>query len=178
MITQFPNLADLRIVYTLARDYAERFFPTLEYRKLVFVPTEIDDVHDEISDREKVFEAPVHLVAFVAPEGETHPLTRFGLEQVRNIELQITVPHLIDASLATQDDDSKEVKLLAKIGDRIMFSGFVYDILEIHRDKMWANTDIPITFKMRAARYRADASKYAEKTDRVLQWTEREGSGW
>lgn len=160
MITTFPNFADYNLVLMLEKDRAERFCPVVKYKKLVLEETEIDDIHKEIAESRKRFLDPVLVRGYVEPDGETHPLTRFGIEQVRNVVLNICVAHMVESGLATQDRDTKEVAQTCAVGDRFEFSGFLYDILEIRRGKMWGCTDIPIWFQFRSERVRFDAVQF------------------
>ena len=170
MITTFPNLGDLNIVYILVRNWANRFFPVVPYKRLVITESEVFKVHQEIAESNKRFDDTVSLRGFIKPDVETHPLSKFGSEEVRSVEMVVTVPHLLDVGLATQDDVTREVVLICATGDRFTYSGFEYDVLEVRRGHMWANTDIPVDFLFRAERFRPDADSYAGRDDAVEEW--------
>jgi len=144
----------------LAEERADRLFPVVQYEKLTIVEGEVDEIHDEITDMAKAFEAAVALRGFVAPEQERHPLAKHGIEKVRNVILSVTVPHLIAAALATQDAVTLEVDLRSETRDRFTFSTMLYDILEVRRGRMFANTDIPIYIDFLAERYRPESTSY------------------
>jgi len=158
MQTQFPSSADLDHIYMLVRNMTDRLYPTVQYKVLTMPPGEIDPVHLEIDDESKQFSDPVLLRGFVQPNQETHPLTRFGIEKVRDTVLSVSVPHLLDAGFITQDSSTREISFTGcGVGDRFVFSTLIYDVNEIRRGKMWANTDIPVFFEFLATRYRPES---------------------
>ena len=76
--------------------------------------------------------------------------------------MQISVPHLIKAGLATQNPVSLDLTLSCRIGDRFTYSLYTYDILDITRGKMWANTDIPLFYNFRAEIFRDESTPYSD----------------
>jgi hypothetical protein len=160
MKTELFGLEDYDLAIMLAKERADRLYPLVPYRRLILRPSEIDDIHKEIEETRKRFSDPVMLRGFVEPDQETYPLNRFGLEQVRNVVLHVVVLNLIEAGLASQDRNTREVKLHCSIGDRFTFSGYVYDVLSIAREHHWTNTDIPLDFAIRAERFRSEATEF------------------
>jgi hypothetical protein len=156
--------------YRLIEDWCNRHFPVVQYRKLAWVEDEIDDVHRELPDRHKRFEDSIALRAYVdTGEPQRTPHSRFGLERVRKPALVVSVPHLISAGLAQQDDTSWIVTVSAESGDRFIFSTGDYDgaeieyeVLSVQRGRMFGNTDIPLTFRLPSERRRLDSSEYAD----------------
>ena len=160
MQTTFPSLGDLGIIYALQKERGDRSFPVVAYRRLILVASEIDDIHHEIEEEDKQFADPVDLRVYVIPDEETHPMNDFGIEQKRDLKMEVTVPHLLEVGLATQDVSTKVVTLLCVSGDRFVFSGIVYNVLEIKRKRHYANTDIPILYQMTASRFREEAEEF------------------
>jgi len=162
LITQFPSHEDIRIAYKLTEESCERHFPTIKYRKLIIEETYVDDVHDEIEETEKQFANPVTTKGYVEPDEESYSLGRFGLDKARNVILSVSVPHMIRAGLAQQDSVSLDVTLACRIGDRFTYSKLVYDILDIVRGRMFANTDIPLFYNFRAELFRDESDLFVE----------------
>lgn len=160
MFTEFPNHEDLGITYRLLLEYGDRYYPLISYRKLILVPTEIDEIHGEIEDREKEFSDYFQVKGYVDTDQETHPHTRFGVERTRNAVLHISVPHMLAMNLAIQNPATKVITLNCATGDRFIYSDFEYDVLEVRRGKMWANTDIPLYFDFRAEKYRPVSTQF------------------
>jgi len=162
MITSLPNYKDLELAYMLVRERCDRFFPLIPYYHLIETASEIDDVHMEIDEEQKVFADAVQLRAYMVPEGETYPLKTFGSEQARNTVLIASVPHLIDVGMLTQDVDTKQITRILDTGDRFDFGGYRYDVLAVSKRSLWGNTDIAIDFSIRAERYRPISTDYTE----------------
>jgi hypothetical protein len=123
----------LDIVYALQKERGDRSFPVVAYRRLTLVASEIDDIHHEIDEEDKEFADPVDLRVYVIPDEETHPMDDFGVEQKRDLKIEVTVPHLLEAGLATQDEGTEEVTLLCLSGDRFVFSGGGRIVVELGR---------------------------------------------
>jgi len=144
------------------KERCDRFFPLIPYYHLIETLSEIDDVHMETDEEQKVFAAAVQLRAYILPDSETYPLKTFGSEQVRNTVLTASVPHLIDVGLLEQDVDTKKITRILKTGDRFDFGGYRYDVLSVAKGNLWGNTDIAIDFNFRAERLRPISTEYTE----------------
>jgi hypothetical protein len=158
--TRFPGLRDLNNAHRLLRHRDRRFFPLLQYKQLNSEPPAVDPIHLEIPEHEKTFDDAIEVRAFVSPEGESYPYSRFGVEQQRNTTLQVSVPSLLDAGLATEDDDTRAITLEAKPGDRFFYDESWFDITQIRRFQLWGNTDIPLVYEFMSERVRLDAADY------------------
>lgn len=159
-----PRLLDIGYAYNELQARSTRFFPLVSYYRILTTPADPDDIHGELPDYLKKFSDPVLLRAFVRPDPETHPLTSFGLEQVRDVTLEVDIKSLVDAGLAEQNTTTWEVTLNCKIGDRFVFGKpveYVYNILEIARGESFFSTDIPLYYLFKATRYRDEASEFS-----------------
>jgi len=157
----FPAVADLDVVYRMIMECCDRHFPLVEYRRLA-QPTdaEIDEVHDEVPEYRKRWEPAVRLRAYCLPSEESHPMTVFGIEELRDVVLFAAVPCLIETGLAVQDPASRQVRLTAGVGDRFTYTRDVqYDVLEWRIGRTFANTDIPTEFQAIAERVRLQATE-------------------
>ena len=164
MITNFPILNDLNLVRMLVREHADRHFPLLQYKQIT-ASAAFDTYHDEVPEDMKRWLDPVELRGYVVPEGQTHPLTIFGIEEVRGTQLFADVRNLVAAGLATEDATTREVILTARSGDRFTYSdGVVYDVLEWRLGATFANTDSPIFYMATAERVRRPATDFEPLT--------------
>jgi hypothetical protein len=160
MLTNWPALGDLNIVYTLVKEWCDRHYPLITYKVLNIDETKVDSVHEELPDYNKTWTDKT-LRAFAAPTEQGFPLTVFGIEELRDVVLHVSVPHLIAAGLATQDAVSKEVTLLAKTGDRFLYTrNVLYTILTWKIGGTFANTDVPVFYVAAAEKVHLDAYEY------------------
>lgn len=165
MEAKFPNLSDLTYLFALGAEQCERFFPVIAYRRLINARF-FDELHREASETSKVFAADIPLYGYVVPADETHPLSILGVERVRDLSLFVTVPHLIRTGLATQNSQTREVRLIAHAGDRFVYSnGVVYDILEWRLGPPYANTDVPLLYQAKCEIFRPDSDELEPQAD-------------
>ena len=158
MFTPFPTIIDLQLLHALVKDMSDRFFPLIRYKRLNKNATVIDPVHREVRETSKQFYDEIDVRAFPIPEDEKLPLTKFALEELRNVTFQISVPSLLEAGLIIQDGTTMEITLLCGIGDRMFHSyGLEYEVLSVKRGKMFGSTDIPLYYLFVTERFREDA---------------------
>ena len=159
--TAFPHLEDLTIVYRLVTDWCDRFFPIVRFKRLLWNDDELDQVHNEIPERAKRWSELFDLRAYAEPANQQYMLSRFATSEERPVPLQVSVPHLIEAKLAWQDPDSLEITLIAKAGDRFVFSEEIeHDVLTVRRGKMFGNTDIPVFYIFDTMRRHEESDVY------------------
>lgn len=157
----FPNNRDINAVYKLLSDYTRLFCPVVEYRVLDVATSELNPVYLELDASERTWEDAVDLNAYVIPEDETYPLTKYGLEQVRDIALQVAVPDLVTAGFVTQDPDTWEIEdNKCSAGDRFFYSDIEYQVLDVVRGEHFGNSDIPIFFLFGCEKVRPESDKY------------------
>ena len=161
METKFAGLLDLKAPYMLMLDYTRLHFPIIEYRVLDVEDVQLDEIHLEIDEGEKTFLPAVEIRAYAVPEEEQYTLSRYGLEQVRDLVVQVSIPDLIIADLATQDLDTFVVTPVLGIGDRFFYSDIEYDVLERYRGPSFGNTDIPLWFFLNCEKRRPSSEYYA-----------------
>ena len=156
----YPASVEIEQIYRWLREHSQRFFPRIDYRQLLPpTPAEIDEVHEEVPEYQKRWAEAIQLRAYCLPSDESHPMTVFGIEELRDVVLFVTVPCLEDAGLATRS--GSQVKLVAATGDRFHYSQDTwYDILEWRRGRNWANMDAPLEYQAIAERVRREAQDY------------------
>jgi len=162
MQTAFPHLDDLPLVYKLVEDYCDRFFPVVKYKRLIFNDDEKDSAHNEIPERAKRWSVSFDLRVYADPADQQYLMDRFGTAEERPVPLQVSVPHLLKAELAWQDPVTKEIVLVAKAGDRFVYSEEIeHDVLTVRRGKMFGNTDIPVYFQFDTMRLPLESDAFA-----------------
>ena len=160
METGFPSLEDTDLQYLLLKEFCDRYYPLLEYTQLDKVLSVHDEVHDEVHDGDKVWKEAVQLRAYVVPAAQAYPLTVFGIEELRDAVLQVSVPNLLAVELATRDESSKVVELVATVGDRFTFNDELYEVLVWRIGQTFANTDVPLLFAANCVKVHFPASPY------------------
>ena len=161
MRTTFPSVIDLNAVYRILWDYTRFHFPIVNYRVLDVEDQELDPVYLEVAESGKSWEDAVELRAYFVPDEETYPLTRYGLEQVRDVVVQVAVPDLVQTGLVTMDPDTYVQTLVCGIGDRFEYSGVEYDVLQIVRGPHFGNTDVPIYYFMNCEKVRPESDQHS-----------------
>jgi len=154
MLTNFPIERDIEIAYKLMKHWCDRFFPVVPYRLLQTTFEELEDVHGEIPEEDKRWSDPVEVRAFVNPEPPMQTLGKFGLEEERHVDMSISIPHLVAAGMATQDENY-EVSMIARIGDHFTFHDVIYEVLVVKPGARFANTDLILYMDFHAEKYRA-----------------------
>lgn len=135
-------------------------FPTLTYRRRT-TPDEnlIDDLHFEVLPANRVW-VDYELPIFVEAQPKRQELTRFGIDEPRDLLAYFALPVLEENSLVIQENakevvsgqavdvdpatkDGGPLLFLVNIGDRIFFQHYQYSIQTIHEDQFFGNTEIP-----------------------------------
>jgi len=165
METRFPVLSELNYLYDLERSHSRRFFPEIRYKTLTVPDSAFSehDIHAEVAEYEKTWSGEILVHAFVAPREQTHPLTVFGIEELRDAVLFVAVPILLDLDLASRHIETLEITLSASVGDRFIFSGVEYDVLEWKRGPSFANTDVPLFYEANSEKVRREAFNYERR---------------
>lgn len=154
---RFPSVQDIKNAYLLLSGYTEQFFPFIPYKRLLTLEEEIDEIHGEIQEVNKRWAAPVQVRAFVVPSKIGEPLTAFGIEDVRTLEVLIAIPDMVRAGLATQDPNIFEVELVGRIGDHVYYHYREYEINSYIPAAFYANTDIPLYYSLKCDLWRGNS---------------------
>lgn len=160
---KFPAPSDVHIYLDLLRERSQQQDPSVEYHRLDHEAMKAvkDEVHDEVPEYRKKFKPAILLRAFVMPADEAHPMTIFGIEELRDVVLFAATPSLIDAGLASMDPTTYAITVTAAPGDRFTwFGGIVYEVLEWRKARTYANTDIALEWQANAERYRPQADEF------------------
>ena len=161
MITGYPALADVDHMYLLIESMCDRYYPLLSYKVLNTPEEVIDEVHDEVLSRDKVWDPIVSLRAYVIPAEQAFPMNVFTIEELRDVVLQVSAPSLITAGLASQDATTQEVTLGVKVGDRFWYTeSMEYDVLTWKIGQTFGSTDVPTFFVANCVKVRRVATAY------------------
>jgi len=155
--TNLPSPEEIKYVYDMLEGYSRQFFPIMPYKHLLTTVKEIDEVHGELADVQRRWGDIIHLRAFAIPTQPTQPQTSFGIEEVREVTLLVTVPDLITAGLAIQDPDNFDITLIGRLGDRFYYHNREYEVTTYVPAAWWANTDVPIYYQLKSQLHRASS---------------------
>lgn len=158
VLTNFPITRDVDTAYLLMNDYTRYHFPMVPYKRLLTKASELDDIHGEIAETAKRWGNILQVRGFIIPTQIAQNLTNFGLEDVRNAELLMSVPDMVAAGLAQQDPNTYEVSLVGRIGDHFFYHKYEYEINSFVPAARFANTDIILYYQASAERYRESSA--------------------
>lgn len=136
-------------------------FAELTYRRRTTPDSaKIDDLHDEVLPENREW-TDHKFPMWVQAQPKRQDLSRFGIDEPRELEIRIALPVLEEQGLVNQlnaqefvggllqdiipvTKDGGALLFLTDLGDRIFFQGHQYDILSLHEDQFWGNTEIPM----------------------------------
>jgi len=158
---KFPLRSDIDTAYLLTKDYCARYFPKIPYYKLLTTVDEVDEVHGEVQEVQKRWGEPINVRAFAEPTEVTQPLNKFGVEEMRKVNLIISVPDMVDADLCSMDKLTYITTLNCNLGDKFYYGDREYSVLSIVPGKRWANTDLVLFFVFTSEVYRKISESYS-----------------
>jgi hypothetical protein len=162
-LPRFPEPHDIMTIWRMSDERAQLYCPVLAYRRLLPpVPGEFDEVHGEVPEYRKRWDEPLALHGLTVYAEEQHPMTVFGVEEAqRDLVVQVSVGTLIRVGLVeltTEEGVVTDVTLLGLPGDRLAAAGGVlYDVLEWRFDELYANTALPLIWKIMCEKVRDEA---------------------
>lgn len=165
-------------------------FPLLKYRRYTTpVDNLTDDLHEEVMPGRRTYQ-DYNLFAYVSAEPKRQELSKFGIDEPRNLMVYLAITVLEEAGLAVQlqaeypegttdqddlveDPDSKDggrIRFLVGLGDRFWFQRQEYVILSTHEDQFFGNTAVPTYMVASANLVREDTSKEKFQHDANDDW--------
>lgn len=117
----------------------------------------LDDVHLEVLDSGRRFKPPVKLRTMLQENPSQYQLSKWGLDETREIVFFPAVIALVEAGLAefTESDDvTTRPTFDIAIGDRITWDDRRFLVMEIAREKQWGNTNLPIYLRVTCSLWR------------------------
>ncbi len=133
----------------------------VRYEVLDRASTELtDDLHGEALEGDKIFRPPVSLRTHLTADPPQQLLTKWGLDEPRDVVLHPSVIWLVQAGLArfSQPEDPTSRPLYSiDIGDRFIWDDRRYEVKEVVRDIYWANTNRPLYLRVTANLWRSSS---------------------
>lgn len=128
-----PPQTDIRIVKQWHREFYRIRFPVVHWLRLNRMKTNVNRLYLEAV--QWFYFDPIILPAFVRLNGDTQSLSRFGIDETREITISFSIPILEDLGFNFLD---------VTIGDKVIFDGIEYQILQIARKSYVFNWNIPL----------------------------------
>lgn len=162
-------------------------FPTLNFRRRTTPDANLqDDLHMEVLSGNRTwaeYQFPIHVDA----QPKRQELSRFGIDEPRDLLAYFALPVLEEQGLVNQlnakefvsgveqditpvTKDGGPLLFLVNVGDRITFQGYQYDILTVHEDQFFANTEIPTWLVAACQKWRPNVSTDATLDDSDDDW--------
>jgi hypothetical protein len=147
-LQRIPEDRDLAIRANLAKEYYQRHYPSVIYRRLTrpdldqLIACDVDPIYYE--DRSKTFQPAVQIHAQVNADPPQQLQKKFGLDEERDVVF-------IMCSFLMEEQD-----VLPFPGDLIDFDGHNYEVQAFHRRDYWFNTNIPFYVSIECNRYREE----------------------
>lgn len=162
-------------------------FPTLKYRRRVTPDSALlDTLHREplpVNDEWETYNLPL----LVQANPKRQELTKFGIDEPREITFSFALPVLEEHGLvvqkkrqvivdgAEQDDpadtlDGGPLMFLVLLGDRVFFQGHEYVIMNVYEDQFFANSEIPTFLTAACNKVQPDTPADATLTDEDDDW--------
>lgn len=127
------------------REYSELHFPQLIYRLVKMSQPEMDEYHREVDPEVVEYYTEINVLAYVEHEPKQKELTRYGIDEKRDVKLRIAMPIAIDVGLASQPDPPfGEITYNLNPGDQFWFDGKKYKVLNWYRENYWGSTTYPL----------------------------------
>lgn len=162
-------------------------FPTLSYRRRTTPDTSlVDDLHLEVLPHNREW-TEAEFPIYVSANPKRQELQRFGIDEPRDLLAYFALPVLEENGLVVQlnkkewvsgvetdvtpvTQDGGPLLFLANLGDRITFQGYQYDILHIHEDQFFGNTEIPTYLVAECQKVRPNTSTDVTLDDSDDDW--------
>jgi len=162
-------------------------FPILTYRRRTTPEAnQVDDLHDEVLSPNRQwtdYAMPFH----VAAQPKQQALSRFGIDEPRDLLVYFALPILEEQGLVVQQNakavvngveqdispvttDMGPLLFLVSIGDRIFFQGHQYSILTLHEDQFFGNTEIPVYLVAACQKWRPNVTTDSSLDDSSEAW--------
>lgn len=149
---------DLDTQNDLLAEKAQEEYQPISYLRRVTPLDDLDEVHMEVEESDEHWADAVTLFMLVKAPPASNPLTKFGVDESRDLTIQIPTILLERAGLATRSADLT-VECVLDAGDRFVWAGVIYDVMQATQDQHWANTYYPLFWTIKAKIYRHEATE-------------------
>lgn len=153
-VAQLPGMGkDLTFIKARNSELFLRGMPNLTVEKLDKNASQSDDADDLYGEsRVRAWSAPVTIRAFAQIDPEEDLLTRFGIQQKRDVVFWLS-QQLLD-----------EVSLTVETGDRIKYDGIYYEVMSVHRSDFHVNYQDPTTGRLLPVQQFATANRLKDES--------------
>lgn len=147
VVVRVPDGFDVTVQKVWIREHTERHFPQVELIRLDRATTFVDPLYHEAPARRWL--DPIPLWASVQHRPSKKALTKYGIEQSRDVLFDVSTLHLSELGILEQSETFL-------IGDLIRWGGDHYEIKDQIRDTSayWGTTNIPFFLVLGADYYR------------------------
>ena len=164
-------------------------FPVLKYRRFT-TPTSqhTDSLHTESLPANEQF-VEYDLPIYVSAQPKRQELSKFGIDEPRDLLIYIALPVLEENGLVVQknrqivvggieQDDPEDtgdhgpLLFLCRPGDRVFFQGHQYVCLTSYEDQFFANSEIPTWLVFACQKWQPDTTTDTTLNDTDAEWRE------
>ncbi len=159
--TNWPRYSDLRDLTTtksLLRERAHQNWYPAQYYNEITPLSALDDIHLEVEESQRQFSPPYTIYMRLKRESHTNELTKWGMDQPINLEVEVPTVILEDAGLVVVNQSALSATTTrTRPGDYFIFNGIRFDVKWCdHFSIFWNQTHYPLFYYIKANRYRAD----------------------
>lgn len=138
-----PPEADTIYVKQAHRDLYYLAFPKVQLLRLDRTKTQVNRLY--LETRQFIYQAPIELPAYIQIKPSIQELSRFGIDEARELLAVFSIAILDDLGLGGN---------AITIGDKVIFDGTEYEIMSINRYSFVLNWNIPLDLVTTLQRFR------------------------
>lgn len=146
---------DLRTTQEMVLEYVQVHAQEVLYEIQDRANPLVDELHGEILSEDREYKAAVKLLTFVEVDPPQALLTKWGIDEERDLVLRPAVISLVEAGLAKfsrEDDVTSRPIFFIGMGDRVTWDDTRYSVKEIVRERYWGNTNRPLWMRLTLSR--------------------------
>lgn len=145
---KIPDVASTALQKSYLREYADAMYPKVDLIRMDRNLTVVDPLYLESPARR--FLPPISIRCLPDHEPAKKILTKYGMDQTREVLFQVCTMHLADIQYLQNNETWM-------IGDLVKWGGDVYEIKQMAKatEGYWAETNIPMFYILGADYYRA-----------------------
>lgn len=138
-----PPESDVVFVKQLHRDLYRLVFPRVLWMQIDRKATVVDRLY--LETRRFIYKAPVEMPIFVQVKPSAQLLTKFGIDEERELLAVFSIPILEEMGLGSNE---------VTIGDKIVYDGTEYEVMSVNRYSYVFNYNIPLDLVTTLQRFR------------------------
>ncbi len=138
-----PPEADVLLVKQIHRDLYYLSFPKIQLLRLDREKTQVNRLY--LETRQFIYHAPIELPAYVQLKPSVQELTRFGIDESRELLVVFSIGVLEFLGLGAN---------ALTIGDKVIYDGTEYEVLSMNRYSFILNWNEPLDLVCTCNRFR------------------------